>query len=91
MNDPKSNDLYIAVLPLIHLGHPSYGLTEQVITLLPDRNLATSFFPDEVESYILMLKNRTKYLVGGHVTGYTFETEQAEQGRVVVRVIQDVQ
>jgi hypothetical protein len=91
MIESKSNDLYIVVLPLIHLGHPSYGLTEQVLTLLPDRNLATSFFRDEVDSYILMLENRTKYLVGGHVAGYTFEKEDAENGRVVVRVIQDVQ
>ena len=91
MTGPKSNDLYIVLLPLIHLGLPSPGVTEQFMTMLPDRNLASSFFPDEVETYLLMLKNRAKHLVGGHVTGYTFEIEPAENERVVIRVIQSVQ
>ena len=36
-----SNELYLTVLPLIHLGN---GLTEQSLTVFPDRNFATEFF-----------------------------------------------
>jgi hypothetical protein len=30
---PRNVDLYLAVIPLVHLGMPSYGLTEQVMTV----------------------------------------------------------
>jgi hypothetical protein len=67
------------------------GLTEQTLTLLPDRDFATQFFPDEVQPYIDMFKNRAdKYLTGGHVTGYVFQEESMEDGRVIVRVTQNV-
>jgi hypothetical protein len=83
-----NNELYLVVLPLIHL---STGLTEQTITLLPGRDLATEFFKDEVEAYITMFKNRgDKYLTGGHVTGYEVFMEDTHDGRVVVRVTQNV-
>jgi hypothetical protein len=81
------NELYFVVLPLIHL---STGLTEQTLTLLPNRDFATEFFPDEVEGYIAMFRNRIKYLTGGHVIGYDFEIQNAPNGRVVVRVLQNV-
>jgi len=90
----RSNHLYLAVLPLIHVSTNQvfgFGLTEQTLTLFPDRNLATEFFQDEVESYILTFKNRAnKYLTGGHVTGYEVTTEPTEDGRVVVKVTQHV-
>ena len=81
------NELYLAVLPLIHI---SSGLTEQTLTLYPDKNFATEFFPDEVEAYVNTLKHRIKYLVGGHSKGYDVHPENTRDGRVIVRVIQHV-
>jgi hypothetical protein len=85
-----SNELYMAVLPMVHLGMNQYGLTEQVITLLPDRKQATEFFPDEVQDYVNILDRRTKYLIGGHVSAYSFEQVKTEGGRVIVKVYQHV-
>jgi hypothetical protein len=85
-----SNELYLTVLPIISLSPNSYGKTEQILTLMGDKNLATEFFPDEVNNYVLIFKNRTKYLEGGHVTGYDFSLEEMESGRVIVRVTQNV-
>lgn len=83
------NDLYLVVLPLVRIG---LGPTEQVLTLLPDKNLATEFFPDEVDTYIEGFKWRAnKYLTGGHVKGYDFEKENTSEGRFIVRVIQNVE
>jgi hypothetical protein len=90
----RTNRLYLAVLPLIHVtpvGPFGFGLTEQTLTLFPDRNLATEFFPDEVESYMATVKNRAdKYLSGGHVTHYDVSTEATDDGRMIVVVIQHV-
>ncbi len=85
-----NNELYFAVLPQISLSPTSFGQTEQVLTLLPDKSFATEFFPDEVESFIQVFRNRIGHLVGGHVTGYEFEKESAKNGRVIVRVTQNV-
>jgi hypothetical protein len=86
-----SNKLYLAVLPMVHLAANQYGLTEQVITLLPGREHATEFFPDEVNEYISIFDRRLKYLIGGHVTGYEFDaSETTPEGRVVVKVTQHV-
>ena len=82
-----SNNLYLAVLPVIHM---ETGVTEQILTLIPDESLATEFFPDEVESYTEMFQKSTKYLSGGHVTGYNCTLEQSESGRTRVRVTQNV-
>jgi hypothetical protein len=82
-----SNELYFVVLPLIHLSN---GLTEQTLTLLPGREFATEFFPDELKGYLAMFTNRTKYLTGGHVIGYDLHEEQTGNGRVIVKVIQNV-
>jgi len=91
MADLKANnELYLAVLPIISLSPNSYGKTEQVLTLMGDKNLATEFFPDEVNNYLQIFKNRTKYLEGGHVQGYEFGIEESESGRVIVRVTQNV-
>jgi hypothetical protein len=88
------NRLYLAVLPLIHtstVGPIGFGLTEQTLTLFPDRNLATEFYPDEADSYLITFKNRAdKYLTGGHVTHYDVSTEPTDDGRVIVVVIQHV-
>jgi hypothetical protein len=84
----SKNELYLAVLPLVHLDT---GLTEQTLTLFPDKSFATEFFKDEVELYINMFKSRAqKYLVGGHVVAYEFHQEPNGNGRVIVRVVQSV-
>ncbi len=90
----KSNDLYLAVLPLIHITPVQtlgYGLTEQTLTLFPDRAFATEFFEDEVDTYVDAFEARTKYLVGGHVTKFECSKEAIGEGRVIVRVTQYVQ
>ena len=83
-----SNDLYLVVLPLIHI---SSGLVEQTLTLLPNRDFATEFFQDELDGYLNMFTNRAnKYLTGGHVTSYDARPESIGNGRFVVRVVQNV-
>lgn len=85
-----SNVLYLAVLPMVHLGANQFGLTEQVITLQPNRDAATEFFSDEVQEYVDIFDRRTKYLIGGHVSGYSFEQSKTDTGRVIVKVYQHV-
>ena len=86
-----SNDLYLAVLPMIHMGDQTYGATEQILTLFPDRNFATVFFEDQVQGFISTFKNRAdRYLSGGHVAGYECHPETVDDGRVIVRVTQRV-
>jgi hypothetical protein len=85
-----SNELYLTVLPLIHLSGHEFGKTEQVLTLSPDRDYATEFFPDEVDMYIATFENRTNLLTGGHVKGWDVHQEPTADGRVIVRVIQNV-
>ena len=85
----SSNDLYLAVLPIIHLGG-EFGKTEQTLTLFPDRNFATEFFPDEVEAYVSTFRNRIPYLIGGHSKNYEVYPENTDDGRVIVRVVQHV-
>jgi hypothetical protein len=91
MSATITNVLYFAVLPQIAVSGTSFGRTEQILTLVPDKNFASAFFPGEVESYIQVFKNRQSYLVGGHVTGYDLEQEHAGDGRVYVRATQHVE
>jgi len=91
MENTLTNELYLAVLPMIHMGEPSSRSTEQILTLFPDRSLATVFFQDEVQDYIGTFKSRAdRYLSGGHVAGYDCEQEAVEDGRVIVKVTQNV-
>lgn len=84
----SKNELYLAVLPLVHLDT---GLTEQTLTLFPDKQFATEFFKDEADLYINMFKSRAnKYLVGGHVVAYEFHQESNGDGRIIVGVVQNV-
>jgi hypothetical protein len=85
------NELYFSVLPQISLSMPDYGRTQQVLTLLPDKAFATAFFPDEVDTYVRVFTNREKHLIGGHVTGYTVHKESTPDGRVFVKVTQNVE
>jgi hypothetical protein len=89
------NTLYLAVLPIVHLGtnlNPTgFGLTQQILTLFPDRKLATEFFPDEVDAYLSTFEDRAEnYLVGGHVLRYEFFKEPTQDGRIVIGVVQHV-
>lgn len=85
----RSNELYLTVLPLIHFGK-GLRLTEQCLTLFPDKRFATEFFQDEVEGYITTFTNYQSTLTGGHVTGYDIQKEPTTDGRVIVRVVQHV-
>ena len=87
--DMLTNELYLTVLPLIHMGG-EFGRTEQALTLFPDINFATKFFPDEVEAYITTFRNRMNLLTGGHVKGYEIDQVATDDGRVIVRVVQNV-
>lgn len=96
-----SNELYLVVLPLIHIPSPVInrlisnvvrqpGPMEQVLTLFPDRDFATEFYSDEVQFYIDSFRANIRSLTGGHVTGYEIFTETTADGRIVVRVVQYV-
>jgi hypothetical protein len=74
------------------MGSSNFGLTEEVLTLLPDRSSATGFLPDDVQTYIDIFKDRAnKYLKGEHVKGYDLQQEPTEDGRVIVLVTQNVE
>jgi hypothetical protein len=98
-----ANILYLTVLPLIrpvvvrnalaarvNVVAARPGSVEQVITLFPDRNFATEFYPDEVQFYIDALDANIPALSGGHVVRYEIFMEPTNDGRVVVRVVQHV-
>src|SRR3989442_15967263 len=82
-----NNTLYLVILPLIHLNS---GLTEETLTLLPDRNFATEFFEDEVERFIVMFKDRTKYLTGGDVIDFKVDPEQIGNNPGIVCGVKNV-
>ena len=87
-----ANELYFVVLPMVHMGDTTFGLTEQVLTLMPDKTFATEFFEDEIDTYIGLFNRRAnKYLIGGHVTGYELKPEKTADGRLIVKVIQNVE
>ena len=86
----SGNELFFVVLPQIVVSGGDFGKTEQVLTLLPDRNFASEFFPEEVDTYVQVFQNRIIHLSGGHVTGYYIEKQFTPSGRVVVRVTQHV-
>jgi hypothetical protein len=67
------------------------GRTEQVITLYPSRGFATEFFPNEVDEFLLLFQQSAeRYLSSGHVISYEFFKEPTKDGRVIVKVIQNV-
>ena len=90
-----TNELYLAVLPLIHPSGVEWilGTTEQVVTLFPDKKFATAFFPDEVKRYIdIFQMHAANHLTGGHVMAYRCIPEPSAEGggRMIVKVLQDV-
>lgn len=90
MDNPIVNKLYLAVFPQIAVSGSSFGRTEQILTLVPDKNTATAFFPDEVDTYIRVFRNRESHLIGGHVIGYELEKEMSNDGRTYIQVKQNV-
>ncbi len=97
-----ANILYLTVLPLILPSVVRNAFTarfnvvprshsvEQVLTLFGDKNLATEFFPDEVQVYIDAFNANVPALIGGHVVGYDLFQEETNDGRVIVGVVQRV-
>jgi hypothetical protein len=85
-----SNELYFVVLPMVHVGGQNHGLTEQVLTLMPDKNFATRFFADELSGYVATFNNRIAMLIGGHVKGFEIHPEIQDDKRLIVRVVQNV-
>ncbi len=91
---PKDNVLYLTVLPLVPIGSfwATQEQTREYLTLFPNPDFATEFFPDEVDTYIATFLSRAQAsLTGGHVVGYSCQKETTLFGRVRVRVIQHVQ
>jgi hypothetical protein len=85
-----TNELYLAVLPIIHLTD-RFGLTEQVLTLFPDKTFATLFHSNEVDGYIATFQNRADtYLRGPNVLSYEVFKEPTASGMIIVKVIQHV-
>jgi hypothetical protein len=71
-----ANILFLTVLPLIRPSAyrdasgkftviPRSNSVEQVLTLYPERNFATEFYPDEVQFYIDALNANIDALRGG--------------------------
>jgi hypothetical protein len=81
------NVLYLAVLPLIRIADSSLPV-EEFMTLYPDKNFATSFFADEIGFYKQLILKRVQNLKGGHVAQYAITTEDADDGRQIIKVIQ---
>jgi hypothetical protein len=84
---PRENDLYLAVLPLVHYSrHFSGERFEEVMTLVPDRNFATEFSADVVDIYIYTFKNAAEEKYGGPVRLFNYEKYLTNDGRVYVVV-----
>jgi hypothetical protein len=88
MGKPFRNVLYLAVQPQISLSNAP-GRVDQILTLVPSHEWASSFFADELDGYLAMFKNRIDYFKGGHVEGYDVEVLKADDGaRFFVKVTQ---
>jgi|HubBroStandDraft_4_1064222.scaffolds.fasta_scaffold432516_1 hypothetical protein len=78
-------------------GTGPYGVAEpaqaeQIMTVFPNKEFATRFFPDEVEKYVqAFAKVASSSLTGGHVKGYEYFTEPMPDGRVIIGVVQNVE
>ena|SRR5271163_51531 len=84
---PKDGDLFIAVLPLVHYSRHFAGVTyEEVMTLVPDRNFATEFQPQDVDKYIYTFREAAEEKFGGPVRKFHYSKHPTEDGRVFVVV-----
>jgi hypothetical protein len=67
------NDLFLAVLPLVHCSRFFAGeWLEEVMTLVPDRNLAAEFNPGEVDNYIQTFRNAAEPKFGERGRKYNY-------------------
>lgn len=84
---PGDNDLYLAVLPLVHYSRHFAGESfEEVMTLVPDRNFATEFSAADVDRYIQTFRNAAEEKYGGPVRRFKYEKHLAPDGHVYVVV-----
>jgi hypothetical protein len=60
------------------------------MTLVPDRNFATEFPPDQVDNYIQAFKNAAEEKYGGPVRVFDYVKHDAGNGRIYVAVTQHV-
>jgi hypothetical protein len=84
-----TNTLYLSVMPLVHMDN---GLTEQTLTLFPDKNFATSFPSADVDSYIMFFRSRAERLLSsGGAINYDFVKERVlATDYFIVKVVQRV-
>jgi hypothetical protein len=84
---PGDNDLYLAVLPLVHYSRHFAGETfEEVMTLVPDRNFATEFKAEVVDRYIQTFRNAAEEKFGGPIRRFKYDKHPTSDGRVYVVV-----
>jgi hypothetical protein len=84
---PSDDDLYLAVLPLVHYSRHFAGESfEEVMTLVPDRNFATEFSAVDVDRYIQTFRNAAEEKYGGPVRRFKYEKYPTPDGRVYVVV-----
>lgn len=83
------NELYLAVLPLVRIPDTMYPV-EDVLTLYPNRDFATNFFPDEVDFFVKLMRRRFQNMMGGHVVNYEIELEPTDDGRTIIKITQIV-
>ena len=85
----QDGDLFLAVLPLVHYSRLFAGTSyEEVMTLLPDRNFATEFKPNEVDQYINAFREAAEEKLGGPVRRYRYSKYWTDDQRVYVVVNQ---
>jgi hypothetical protein len=84
---PGDNDLYLAVLPLVHYSrHFSGERFEEVMTLVPDRNFATEFSPVDVDTYIQTFRNAAEEKFGGPIRRFAYTKYSTDDDHVFVVV-----
>ena len=84
------NELYLAVLPLVHYSRFFAGERyEEVMTLVPDRNFATEFRQDEADRYIQTFRSAAEEKYGGPIRKFNYFKRVTDDGRVFVVVTQD--
>ena len=84
---PGENELYLAVLPLVHYSRLFAGERfEEVMTLVPDRNFATEFHPQEVDRYVQTFRNAAEEKYGGPLRQFNYQVVPVDNGRVYVVV-----
>jgi len=87
----EPNVLYLSVSPLMNFNSLGVMGLKEFYTLYASKDLATQFFPDELDRVEKPIRDLLQQLRGGHVVGYDFAREAATDGRVILKVIQHVE